>query len=134
MAIKGADMSCCSDVMEPIESSSCCTTKDTAAHAARAMRTSGCGCAPVVEDLKTLKVVGVVTERDVCCSVAADDRKASEVPVADLMRPPSVCCGAKQPMEQVRRTRHQHRATSLPVVDEAGGCCGIVSAHRLEKR
>jgi CBS domain-containing protein len=126
-------MSCCSDVMEPIETSSCCTTKDTAAHAARAMRTSGCGCAPVVDDLKNLTVVGVVTERDVCCGVAADDRKAAAVPVTDIMRPSSVCCGAKEPVEQARRTLHEHRATSLPVVDEAGSCCGIVSAHRLEK-
>ncbi len=37
-------------------------------------------------------------------------------------------------VERARQTLHEHRATSLPVVDEAGGCCGIVSAHRLEKR
>jgi CBS domain-containing protein len=134
MTIKGAEMSCCNDVMEPIKTSSCCTPKDTAAHAARAMRTSGCGCAPVVEDLKTLKVVGVVTERDVCCGVSADDRKASDVPVADIMRPSSACCGTKAPVDQARRTLHEHRATSLPVVDEAGGCCGIVSVHHLEGR
>lgn len=132
--MKGIDMSCCHDVMEPIEASSCCTAKNTAAHAARAMRTSGCGCAPVVEDLKTLKVVGVVTERDVCCGVAADDRQASEVPVADIMRPSSACCGTKEPVDQARRKLREHRATSLPVVAEAGGCCGIVSAYRLEKR
>ena len=125
-------MSCCSDVMEPIKTSSCCTPKDTAADAARAMRTSGCGCAPVVEDSKTRKVVGVVTERDVCCGVAADDRQASDVPVTDIMRPASACCGGKEPVEQARRTLHEHRATSLPVVDDAGACCGIVSAHRLE--
>ena len=74
-------MSCCHEVMEPVEASSCCTPKDSAAHAARAMRTSGCGCAPVVEDLKTLKVVGVVTERDVCCGAAAGDSHPSDVPV-----------------------------------------------------
>ncbi len=125
-------MSCCSDVMEPIETSSCCTPKDTAAHAARAMRTSGCGCAPVVEDLNTLKVIGVVTERDVCCAVAADDRKASDVPVAEIMQPVSACCSGNEPVEQARRILHKHRATSLPVVDDAGGCCGIVSAHRLD--
>ena len=81
-------MSCCSDVMKPIEASSCCTPQDTAAHAAQAMRDSGCGCAPVVEDTQGLKLVGVVTERDVCCSVAADDRRASEVRVKEIMRPP----------------------------------------------
>jgi len=119
--------------MEPIEASSCCTPKDTAAQAARAMRDSGCGCTPVVEDRENLKLVGVVTERDVCCSVAADDRRASEVRVDEIMRPVSACCGADAPIEEARLKLHQHRATSLPVVDKAGGCCGTVSVHGLER-
>jgi len=126
-------MSCCSDVMEPIKASSCCTPKDTAARAAQAMRTSGCGCAPVVEDAEHLTLVGVVTERDVCCSVAADDRHASDVRVEEIMRPASACCGVDEPVDQARRKLHEHHATSLPVVDSAGGCCGTVSVHRLEK-
>ena len=126
-------MSCCSDVMNPIEASSCCTPEDTAAHAARAMRDSGCGCAPVVENTKHRKLVGVITERDVCCGVSADDRRASEVPAAEIMHPASACCGADEPMEEARRKLHEHRATSLPVVDEAGGCCGTVSIHSLER-
>ena len=126
-------MSCCSDVMKPIEASSCCTPQDTTAHAARAIRDSGCGCAPVVEDTKNLKLVGVVTERDVCCGVAADDRRASEVRVEEIMRPASACCGVDEPVEAARRKLHEHRATSLPVVDKAGGCCGTVSVHSLER-
>ena len=124
-------MSCCSDVMEPIKASSCCTPKDTAAQAAQATRTSGCGCAPVVEDVERLKLVGVVTERDVCCGVAADDRRASEVRVEEIMRPASACCGADAPVEEARRKLHEHRATSLPVVDGAGACCGTVSTYSL---
>jgi CBS domain-containing protein len=95
------------------------------------MRDSGCGCAPVVENAESLKLVGVVTEGDVCCNVAADDRNASEVRVEEIMRPSSACCGVDQPVEDVRRQLHAHRSTSLPVVDEAGACCGTVSAHRL---
>ena len=126
-------MSCCSDVMEPIEASSCCTPTDTAARAAQAMRTSGCGCAPVVEDADRLTLVGVVTKRDVCCGVAADDRKASDVPVREIMRPRSACCGSDEPVDEARRKLHEHHAMSLPVVDSAGRCCGTVSVHRLEK-
>ncbi len=126
-------MSCCSDVMNPIEASSCCTPQDTAAQAARAIRDSGCGCAPVVEDTEILKLVGVVTERDVCCGVAADDRRASEVRVEEIMRPSSACCGASESVEEARRKLHEHQATSLPVVDSAGSCCGIVNVHSVEK-
>ena len=126
-------MSCCSDVMKPIKASSCCTPKDTAAQAAQAMRDSGCGCTPVVEDTEKLKLVGVVTERDVCCTVAAEDQRASEVSVETIMRPLSACCSASDPVEEARRKLHEHRATTLPVVDKAGGCCGTVSVHRLER-
>lgn len=125
-------MSCCSDVMKPIEASSCCTPQDTAARAAQAMRDSGCGCAPVVEAANTRKLVGVVTERDVCCGVAADDRRASEVRVDEIMRPSSACCGTDEPIEDARRKLHEHHATNLPVVDRAGSCCGTVSVHGLD--
>ena len=124
-------MSWCSDVMKPIEASSCCTPQDTAAQAAQVMRDSGCGCAPVVEDIKNLKLVGVVTERDVCCGVAADDRRASEVRVEEIMRPSSACCGAGEPVAEARRKLLEQRATSLPVIDGAGCCCGTVSTHHL---
>ena len=126
-------MSCCSDVMKPIKASSCCTPKDTVAKASQAMRDSGCGCTPVVEDTETLKLVGVVTERDVCCGVAAEDLRASEVRVEKLMRTLSACCGASEPVEEARRKLNEHGATSLPVVDKAGGCCGTVSIHGLER-
>ena len=126
-------MSCCSDVMKPIEASSCCTPQDTAAHAARAIRDSGCGCAPVVEDTENLKLVGVVTERDLCCGVAAEDRRASEVRVKEIMRAPSACCHADEPLAEARRKLHEHRASSLPVVGKAGGCCGTVSSQSLER-
>ena len=125
-------MSCCSDVMDSIEAASCCTPQDTTAQAAQTMRDSGCGCTPVVEDKESLKLVGVVTERDVCCGVAADDRRASEVRVGEIMQPASACCGADQPTEDARTQLHDHRATSLPVVDAAGSCCGTVSIHSLE--
>ena len=124
-------MSCCSDVMKPIEASSCCTPKDTAAHAAQAMRKSGCGCAPVVESAETRKLVGVVTERDVCCGVTADDRKGSDVSVAEIMKPSSACCHQDEPVDDVRRKLHEHQATSLPVVDSEGCCRGTVSARHL---
>lgn len=127
-------MSCCSDLMKPVEVSSCCTPQDTAAHAARAMRDSGCGCAPVVKETENLELVGVVTERDLCCAVAAEDRRASEVRVEQIMRPVSACCHADEPVEAARQKLHQHRATSLPVANNAGGCCGTVSVHGLDSR
>jgi CBS domain-containing protein len=124
-------MNCCKDKMESVEMHSCCSPQDTAQNAAEAMRKSGCGCAPVVEDEQSRRLVGVVTERDVCHCVAADDRRPSEIPVVEMMRPASACCGMDEPIEEARRKLNTHRATSLPVVDKAGCCCGTISLHRL---
>ncbi len=124
-------MSCCSDVMKPIEASSCCTPQDTAAHAAQAMKSSGCGCAPVVENTENLKLVGVVTERDICHSVAAVDVRASDISIEEIMRPASSCCGTDDSLEETAKKLNEHQTTSLPVIDQAGSCCGTVSAHHM---
>ncbi len=124
-------MRSCSDVMKPIEAASCCTPQETAVEAATAMRDSGCGCAPVVDDKENLKLVGVVTERDICHRVAAEDVKASEVSVDKIMGSASSCCGADDSLEETARKLHEHKATSLPVVDANGSCCGTVSLHHI---
>jgi len=124
-------MSCCSDVMKPIAATACCTPQETAADAAKAMKQSGCGCAPVVEDTENLKLVGVVTERDICHSVAAGDLKPSEVSVETIMSPASSCCSADDSLDATAEKLHEHQTTSLPVVDKAGSCCGTVSSHHI---
>ncbi|MDP9052184.1 MAG: CBS domain-containing protein [Acidobacteriota bacterium] len=124
-------MSCCSDKMEPLKSASCCTPNDTAQHASHSMRDTGCGCSPVVEDKQTRKLVGVVTERDVVHKVAAEGRAPSEVQVADIMSPVSACCGVEASLEEAKRKLHEHNATSLPVVDAGGSCCGTISVHQV---
>jgi CBS domain-containing protein len=124
-------LNCCKDKMDSVEMHSCCSPQDTAQNAAEAMRKSGCGCVPVVEDEQSRRLVGVVTERDVCHCVAADDRRPSEIPVVEMMRPASACCGMDESIEEARRKLNTHRATSLPVVDKAGCCCGTISLHRI---
>lgn len=126
-------MSCCKDKMEPVEMDFCCSPQDTAQNAAQTMRKSGCGCAPVVEDEQSRRLVGVVTERDVRHGVTNNDRRPSEIPVEEIMRPASACCGIVEPLEEARRKLDTHQETRLPIVDKAGCCCGIISSHRLGK-
>ena len=117
--------------MEKVEAESCCTPEDAVHDAAKVMKSSGCGCAPVVEDKQELKLAGVVTARDISHHVAAEDRKASEVYVKDIMKPLSVCCGVDESGEDARTKMHDHQATSLPVMDKAGSCCGTIGVHNL---
>ncbi len=124
-------MSCCGDVMEKIEADSCCTPEDTAHDAAKAMKTSGCGCSPVVEDKEGLKLVGVVTSHDISHHVAAENLKASDVSVKDIMKPIAACCKSNETLEDAAQKMHDHQASSLPVMDKEGSCCGTVSSKHL---
>jgi CBS-domain-containing membrane protein len=66
--------------------------------------------------------------------VLADDRRASEVKVEEIMSSKSACCGKDESLEDVRHKLHQHQATSLPVVDSAGDCCGTIGTHNLDHK
>ncbi len=124
-------MSYCGDVLEKIVAESCCTPEDTAHDAAMAMKTSGCGCSPVVEDKEGLKLVGVVTSHDISHHVAAENLKASDVSVKDIMKPMSACCRSNETLEAAAQKMHDHQASSLPVMDKDGHCCGTVSSKHL---
>jgi hypothetical protein len=89
-------MSCCQDKMEPVGTDSCCTPSETSQDAALTMHKTGCGCVPVVEDKESRRLVGVVTERDLCQHVTAENRRPSEVPVEKIMRAASACCGVSE--------------------------------------
>ncbi|MGE0022047.1 MAG: hypothetical protein AB7S70_00255 [Hyphomicrobium sp.] len=52
---------------------------------------------------------------------------------AEIMQPVSACCAAEDPIDAARRTPHEHQATSLPVIDKAGGCCSTVSSTGVVK-
>lgn len=124
-------MNGCKDKLDTIALHSCCSPQDTVRNAADAMRKSDCGCTPVVEDEQSRRLMGVVTERDMCHRMAADDRRSSEIPVVEIIRTASACCGMDEPNEETRRKLDTHRATSLLVVNKAGCCCGTISLHRL---
>ena len=55
----------------------------TAMQAARIMKNDNVGSLPVMDD-KTHKLVGMVTDRDLCLGVVAEGKKPGEVGVPDL--------------------------------------------------
>ena len=57
----------------------CCVPTDSAQRVARIMCDESVGSIPVVMDQESRRLVGVITDRDLCCSVVADglDPKAT---------------------------------------------------------
>lgn len=103
----------------------CCTPRSTAQEAARRMQAFSLGALPVIADDNRL--VGMVTDRDLCMTVVPENRAAKEVTVADCMTSAVACCAAGEPVTSALGIMREHHVRRLPVVDSAGHVLGIIS-------
>ncbi|HEV2495715.1 MAG TPA: CBS domain-containing protein [Terriglobia bacterium] len=105
----------------------CCRPLDSTQLAAKIMRTYDVGAVPVVSDLNTRRLEGIVTDRDLCCTVVAEASFSESVSVQEVMTPKPVMCKPEDSLEECEHLMQKHRIRRIPVVDEAGCCVGIVT-------
>ena len=104
-----------------------CTPSDTAQAAARSMKLHRVGALPVVSDLLNAKLEGIVTDRDLCCSVIAEARLAEKTKIAEVMTPNPVTCAPENTLEDCGALMQEHQIRRIPVVDNQGRCIGIIA-------
>jgi CBS domain-containing protein len=104
-----------------------CTPSDTAQAAASSMKLHRVGALPVVSDILNLKLEGIVTDRDLCCSVVAEARLAEKTKIADVMTRNPVTCAPENTLEDCEALMQEHQIRRIPVIDSQGRCVGIVA-------
>jgi CBS domain-containing protein len=111
----------------------CCTPETKLAEVARLMVECDCGEIPVVQTLEKMKPVGVVTDRDIICRLVAQGKNPVELCARDCMTSPVVTVRPDMSAEECCKLMEKHQIRRVPVVDEHGQCCGIVSQADLAK-
>lgn len=125
----------CKDVMtqDPV----CCLPTDTVSKAAQLMKDENVGSIPVIEDVQTMKLIGIVTDRDLALQVVAPKRDASTTLVEDVMTYEVITCRAGDDVQKAVDAMAQHQLRRMPVVDGDQRIVGIISqadvATRVEK-
>lgn len=104
-----------------------CTLSDTAQEAARIMKTHGVGALPVVSDFASARLEGIVTDRDLCCSIVAEAKLAETTKIADVMTRNPVTCAPENTLEVCESLMQKHQIRRIPVIDDKGRCVGIVA-------
>lgn len=102
-----------------------CAPEDNLMKVAELMRLRDCGAIPIVDDEK--KVVGMLTDRDVCLAIAARNRKASDVRAEDLGKRKVISCYAEDDLETALRKLRKYQIKRLAVVEKSGELAGILS-------
>jgi CBS domain-containing protein len=105
----------------------CCTPESNLSDVAKMMVRRDCGQIPVVENQKTMKPVGVVTDRDIIVRTVAAGKNPLEMTARDVMSSPAVTVTPDTRLEDCCRTLEENQVRRVPVIDERGSCCGMVS-------
>jgi CBS domain-containing protein len=104
-----------------------CTPSDTTQAAAQTMKMHSVGALPVVLDAQYRRLEGIITDRDLCCSVIADARLAETTKVAEVMTRNPVTCAPESTLDDCEKLMQVHQVRRLPVVDALGQCIGMIA-------
>jgi CBS domain-containing protein len=125
----------CEDVMtkDPV----CCVPADMVEAVAQIMKDEGVGAVPVVEDQRTRKLVGIVTDRDLTVEVIADGMSPATTAVENVMTITLARCKVDDDIHVATELMAQHQVRRIPVVDADDCIVGIISqadvATRIEE-
>lgn len=101
-----------------------CGPDDTLDHAAKLMAENDCGCLPIVGG--DGRVVGVVTDRDICMAAWSKQQLLSEIRSGDVMSRHVRSCDPNDELAMVEQRMALFRVRRMPVL-ENGRLVGVVS-------
>lgn len=105
----------------------CCTSDTNLQEVAQLMVKYNCGESPVVESKQNMKLVGVITDRDITCRTVAKGKNPLEMTAGDCMSSPCITVTPETSVEDCCQVMEKNQVRRVPVVDESGACCGIVA-------
>lgn len=110
----------------------CCSPDTPLPEVARLMVEHDCGEIPVVDADK--KPLGVVTDRDITCRTVAEGKNPLELTARDCMSSPVVTVTPETSVDDCCKVMEENQVRRVPVVDESGACCGMVSQADVAQR
>ena len=97
----------------------------------RIMSEQDCGIVPVVDELS--RVIGVITDRDVCIAAYTQGRPIQEIPAWSIMSRHVHTCRADDPIERAEQIMREYRVRRLPVTDGGGRLLGLLSLSDIAR-
>lgn len=102
------------------------TPDDTVAHTAQIMRDSDVGIVPVVEDQSSMRLSGVVTDRDITLRCAAEGHDASQCRTREVMSSGLSTVSPDDDVDRVMDLMKREQVRRIPVV-EGDRLVGIIA-------
>jgi len=105
----------------------CCLPTDNAQAAAQMMCKHNIGSIPVVNDQLSKQLLGVITDRDLCCAVIAGGLDPRSTAIQKFVTANPVTCRDGENIDKCERAMQERQVRRIPVVDGQNSVIGIVS-------
>jgi CBS domain-containing protein len=102
-----------------------CRPETNLGAATELMWTGNCGFLPVVQN--DGKVIGIITDRDICIALGTRGRPPGEVTVAEVMAPKVYACAPEEDIHAALRAMREGHVRRLPVITREGALVGVIS-------
>jgi CBS domain-containing protein len=122
----------CRDVMT--ENLVFCTPEDTVSKVAQLMKREDIGPVLIVDNERSKKLVGIVTDRDLALKVVGEGRDPKTTRVEEVMSRKLVTCHADDDIENALKAMAQYQLRRIPVVDANMSLVGIISQADVATR
>jgi CBS domain-containing protein len=104
-----------------------CTPTDSLAQAATVMWEADCGIVPVVTDGG--RVVGLITDRDICMAANFKNRNLANIAVEDVISSSVFSCSPDDDVRVALKTMEANKVRRLPVIAVDGILEGLLSMN-----
>jgi CBS domain-containing protein len=111
----------------------CCTPENTIKEVARLMVECNCGSIPVVGSLENMKLVGIVTDRDIVCRAVSKGKDPNDTKIAEVLSSPTVTVTPETELDRCIEIMEQNQIRRIPVVNESGDCCGVLTQAQIAR-
>src|SRR5271165_4632940 len=102
-----------------------CRPESNLGSATELMWTGNCGFLPVVG--KDEKVIGIITDRDICVALGTRGRPSGEVTVDEVMSSKVFSCAPEDDIHVALRAMREGHVRRLPVITKEGALVGVIS-------
>lgn len=109
----------------------CCLPTDSAQKVAKMLCEHDVGSIPVVDDSQSRRLLGMITDRDLCCSVIAAGLDPKSITIEKFTSVNPVTCREGENLDHCESLMQEHQIRRIPVVDGEGRVIGIVSQADL---
>lgn len=110
-----------------------CRPDDSLTEAAQILWDNDCGCLPVTAQDAAERLVGMITDRDVCMAAQFRGKSLDQLRVSDAMTEAVRACNPGDSAAHVQAIMAEARVRRLPVVDESEQVVGLISLADLAR-